>query len=214
MSQAAPAFSFDSESHTYTVSGRSVASCTQVLRSSGFVPPAFLDQDMLEARSELGREVHKACDLHNREKQFTCDSQVRGYLNSWIETKRMLGLDLKLSEFQQIGEINGMLYGLRIDALALLGGQETVIEHKIGPILPHHGLQLAGYAAGLYHPRFASALARFRTRKRLALRLKEDGSLAKVHRFEDKSDFDVFVSMLYSMQWKIRYSNHYREQTP
>lgn len=207
-------FSFDPESHTYLVGGIPTPSCTGVLRSSGFVPPAFLDRDMLEYRSELGREVHKACDLHNRGKTFTCDEQVRGYLNSWIETKRMLALDLKLSEFQQIGEINGMIYGLRIDALALIGKIETVIEHKIGPVLPHHGLQLAGYAAGLYHPRFETAFARFRLRKRLALQLKEDGTLAKLHRFEEKSDLEVFTSMLHSMYWKMKYENFYREQIP
>lgn len=214
MSGGARTFAFDPETHTYTVDGQPTASCTQVLRSSGFVPPAFLDQDMLEYRSELGREVHKACDLHNREKTFTCDAQVRGYLNSWIETKNMLGLDLKLSEFQQIGEINGMTYGLKIDALAIVGGIENVIELKIGPILPHHGLQLAGYAAGLYHPRFETAPARFRARRRFALQLKEDGSIAKLQHFEEKSDLEVFTSMLHSMHWKMKYDKFYKELTP
>lgn len=214
MSGGPRTFSFDPESHTYLVGGIPTPSCTGVLRSSGFVPPAFLDQDMLERRSELGREVHKACDLHNRGKEFTCDSAVRGYLNSWIEAKRMLALDLKLSEFQQIAEINGMMFGMQLDVLALLAHQEYVIELKIGPILPHHALQLAGYAAGLYHPRFETALARFRIRKRLALQLNEHGLLAIVHRFEEKSDLDVFTSMLHSMHWKKKHEKFYREQTP
>lgn len=214
MSGGARTFAFDPESHTYLVGGIPTPSCTGVLKSSGFVPPAFLDQDMLERRSELGRAVHKACDLCNREKEFTCDPAVRGYLNSWIETKRRLALDLKLSEFQQIGEINGMLYGMQLDALALVGHEEHVIELKIGPIFPHHGLQLAGYAAGLYHPRFETALARFRVRKRIALQLNEHGLLAILHRFDEKSDFDVFTSMLHSMHWKKKHEKFYKGSTP
>lgn len=207
-------FTFDEATHTYSNDGRPLTSCTQVLRASGFVPPAWLDQDELERRSELGREVHKACDLNNRGKEFTCDEQVRGYLNSWIETKRILALEIVLSEHAQLGTINGMSYGMKLDALALAARLEVVVEYKIGPVMPHHGLQLAGYAAGLYHRRFETPLARFRIRKRIAFQLKQDGALAKLHRFDDPSDFDAFAAMLYSMHWKQKYDRFYRELAP
>jgi len=51
----------------------------------------------------------------------------------------------------------------------------------------------------------------FRTRKRIVAQLQEDGSLAKLHRFEDKSDFDVFVSALYTTYWKMQNAKFYRE---
>ena len=205
-------FSFDEDSHIYQVESRGrVPGCTRVLDQGGLVSFEHVDRDILERKSELGREVHKACHLYNQKKAFTCDVQVRGYLNSWIETVRMLRFVPRQSEFRQIASVNGMLFGMQIDAEGLVLNEDTIIDLKIGQVCPHHGIQLAGYAAGLYHPRLETPLGRFRTRKRIVTQLQEDGSLAKIRRFENKSDFDVFVSALYTTYWKMQNETFYRE---
>lgn len=204
-------FSFDEESHIYTTAAGQVPSCTRILASGGLVSLDHVAKEILERKSALGREVHKACHLFNQKKAFTCDDQVRGYLNSWIGTCRFLHFVPQLSEYQQVAIVNGMLFGMQIDASGLLHNEDTIIDYKIGEIMPHHAIQLAGYAAGLYHPRLETPLGRFRTRKRIAVQLKEDGSLAQIHRCEDKSDFDTYTSALYTTYWKLKHEKFYRE---
>lgn len=207
-------FTFDEELHRYSVAGRDVPACTRVLSSGGLVDFSFVGQDILERKSELGREAHKACHLWIQGKAFTCDDAVRGYLNSCIETCHRLNFKPRLSEHQQIASVHGMEFGMQIDAEGLIQNEETIVEWKIGEVLPHHDIQLAGYACGLYHARLETPLGRFRSRKRIVVKLQEDGSLGKIHRCEDKSDFDTFTSALYVTHWKKRHGNQYREITP
>jgi len=206
-------FSFDEELHRYTVAGHDVPSCSRILSSGGLVDFRFVGQDILERKSELGREVHKACRLYFQEKNFTCDDAVRGYLNSCIETCRKLNFTPRLTEHQQIASVNGMQYGMQLDAEGLIQDEETVVEWKIGEVLPHHEIQLAGYAAGLYHPRLETPLGRFRTRKRIVVKLDENGKIGKIHRALDKTDFDTFVSGLYTVYWKKKHQQFYREES-
>lgn len=209
------AFAFDENTHTYSVPERGmIPGCTRVLDHGGLVKFDFVAADILERKSELGREVHKACHLHNLKKSFTCDPAVLGYLNSWMETARRLQLVVRLSEDQSIASVHGMEYGMQVDVEGLVQHEETIVDYKIGDVRPHHEIQLAGYAAGLYHPRLETPLGRFRMRKRIIVQLKDDGTLGKIHRCEDKSDFDTFTSALYTTYWKMKHEKFYRELIP
>jgi len=204
-------FSFDECTHVYTTPTGLVPGCTRILSSGGLVSFDFVQKDILERKSELGREVHKACHLYNQGKDFTCDAQVEGYLQSWRLWCATMKFTPRLSEHRQIATVNGMLYGMQIDAEGLVAGDDSIIDMKIGQVMSHHGIQLAGYAAGLYHPRLETPMGRFRTRKRIIVQLQENGTLAKIHPFDEKSDFDVFVSALYVTTWKMRHEKEYRE---
>jgi len=210
------AFVFDEDTHVYRVLAdhQAVPGCTRILNEGGLVSFEFVDREILERKSELGREVHKACHLYNQKKAFTCDNAVRGYLNSWIETVRVLRFVPRLSEHRQIATVNGMRYGMQVDAEGLVLNENTIIDLKIGQVYPHHGIQLAGYAAGLYDPHLETPFGRFRSRKRIVVRLLETGLLAKIRRFEEKSDFDVFVSVLYTTYWKMQHEKHYKGEKP
>lgn len=207
-------FTFDEETHVYTTAAGQVPSCTHVLGAGGLISFGLVAREILDRKSELGREVHKACHLFNQKKKFTCDRQVEGYLHSWVEWCAQMRFTPRLSEYRQIASMNGMQYGMQIDAEGALGVQDVIVDYKIGDIMPHHAIQLAGYAAGLYHSRLETPLGRFRSRKRIVVKLQENGTLAKIHRFEDKSDFDVFASALFVTFWKKKFKSFYREQTP
>ena len=202
------AFSFDPGAHEYSVGTRVVPACTWMLATGGLVPFARVNADVLERRSELGREVHLACHLHNIGKLGSYDKRVKPYLHSWILFKEKMNFTPELSEFQTVATINAMPYGMQIDCAGILDGSETVLDLKIGAIYPHHGVQLAGYAAGLEHKRWAAPLARFMARKRVALQLRESG-LPKISMFEEKSDFYVFTSLLYVSTWKKQFDAMY-----
>lgn len=212
MSTLPTGFSFNAEKHEYKLGSQIVPNCTSILSSGGLVSFKFVSLDVLERRSELGREVHKACHLHNIGKLGKYDDRVKPHLHAWIMFKEQCkSFHLVSSEYQTVATINGMSYGMQCDCNARVDGIDTVIEYKIGNVYPHHAIQTAGYAAGLPHPKFTQPMPRFLARKRIAVELQQNG-YPKVHRFDEKSDIDVFVSLLHTVSWKRRFEKVYKEE--
>lgn len=213
MTDALPSgFSFNAERHEYKLGSTIVPSCTTMLSSNGMVPARFVQADVFERKTELGRQVHLACHLHNLGKLGTYDPKVKPHLHAWIEFKEHCkSFTLISSEYQTVAMIYGMPFGMQADVNAYVDGRDTVIELKIGKVYPHHGIQLAGYAAGLPHPKFTAPLARFTARKRIVVELQAN-SHPDVHEYEEKSDFDAFISMLHLSSWKRRFEVIYKEE--
>ena len=205
-------FTFNAERHEYTLSGKHIPNCTGVLASGGLVPYSMVSAEYLERRSELGREVHKACHLHNIGRLGSFDKAVEPHLNAWIRFKKEAkGFEILASEAQCVGYVNGMPYGMTLDVLALIDHKEHVIELKIGKALPHHGVQLAGYAAGFPHEKIKTPFARFIARKRIAVELRENG-MPHIEPYDEKSDYETFASLLYVSAWKKRFKNIYEKE--
>lgn len=212
MSALTEGFTFNPDNHEYRLGATLIPACTSLLSSGGLVSFDFVSADVLERRGELGRQVHKACHLHNIEKLGEYDSRVKPHLHAWIEFKEQCkSFRLMSSEYQTVAVVNGMPFGMQLDCNAFVDGLDTVIELKIGDIYPHHAIQTAGYAAGLPHPKYTAPLARFMARKRIAVELRANGH-PKVHRFEDRSDYEVFASLLYVASWKRRFENVYKKE--
>ena len=205
-------FTFNAERHEYRLGHQVVPATTSVLSTGGLVAFNFVSLEVLERRSELGRAVHLACHLHNIGKLGDCDNRVRPYLKAWILFKeKCKNFRLISSEYQTVAFVNGMPYGMQCDWNASVDREDTVGELKIGSVYPHHGIQLAAYAAGLPHPKYEQPLARFMARKRIVVELGENGK-PKVHRFEEKSDYEAFASSLYMASWKRRHGAVYLAQ--
>jgi hypothetical protein len=205
-------FTFDETLHEYRVGAQVVPSCTGVLSSGGLIASWFVSQDVLERKGELGREVHRACHLDNLGTLGEYDPRIKPHLHAWIRFKEdCKNFKLISSEFQTVASLNGMQYGMQLDCNAYIHGLDTIIELKTGAIYPHHAIQTAGYAAGLPHPKYTSPMARFIARKRISVELRANG-VPKVHRYEDKSDFEVFASALHIASWKRRYEKDYKEK--
>jgi hypothetical protein len=204
-------FSFDAERHEYRLEGQLVPSCTGLLSSGGLVQFGFISADLLERKSELGRQVHQACHLHNLNKLGSYDERVKPHLHAWIKFKEQTKFNLISSAYQTIASINGMSYGMESDCNALVDGHDTIIELKTGRPYPHHGVQLAGYSIGTPHPKFTAPLARFMSRKRMVVELRANGT-PKVHEYSERSDYDVFSSLLYVATWKRRFDSQYQKE--
>ena len=211
MINLAEGLTFDQARHEYRLGAHHVPACTSVIKSSGLVPHSFIALDELERKGELGRAVHKACHLDNIGKFGNCDERVKPHLEAAIKFKHNCkSFNLISSEYQTVAFVNGMPYGMQADVNARIDGDDTVIEWKIGEPKPHHGIQLAGYAAGLPHPKWNTPIARFMARKRIAVELRANGE-PKVHPYNDKSDYEVFCSLLYLASWKGRYEKIYAQ---
>ena len=205
------AFTFDEETHVYSVNNKPVPSCTSVLATGGLVPYKFVDQEILERKGELGREVHLACHLHNVGKLGTYDAKVKPYLHAWIVFKEQTDYQPLISEFPTVAWLNGLPYGMTVDNAGLLRGKDTVIDLKIGAVLPHHSVQLAGYAAGLPHPTLRTPFARFMARKRVLVELRTSG-VPKMHVCENRGDYETFAALLYITSWRKQYGGVYEEK--
>lgn len=191
---------FDAETHEYTREGRPIVSCTNALNEAGLISFDHVAVELLERKSELGREVHTARHLYDTGRLGSHDPAVTPYLDAWITFRKQSGFVPVLSEHWQIAEVLGMAYGMRIDAAGVIYGRETIIDTKISEIYPHHAIQLAGYAAGL-HSGLATHTARFRVRKRAVVQLRSDGTY-RLKYFEDPYDLDVFIASLRIASWK------------
>lgn len=204
-------FTFNADLHEYRLGAQVVPSCTGMLSEGGLVAHRFVSEEILERKSELGREVHRACHLHNMNILGDCDPRVVPHLKAWIYFKQSCkSFKLICSEFQSVATVNGMNYGMQLDCNAHVDGADTIIELKTGAVYPHAGVQMAGYACGLPHPKYSSPMARFVSRKRIVVELRPNG-VPKVHRFEDNSDYDVFLALLHMASWKRRHEKTYKE---
>lgn len=194
-------YAFNPDSHQYTLAGEVIPSCTEALHLAGLVNFDHVAAELLERKSELGREVHRARHLHDIGRLLSHDPEVGNYLIAWIAFRKESGFLTRLSEHWQGASINGMPYGMQLDAVGTIAGAETILDVKIGEIYAHHAIQLAGYAAGLAHASYATPLSRFLFRKRAVVQLRSDGSY-RLKYFDDRRDFEVFVSALHIATWK------------
>lgn len=198
-------YKFEESSHTYSRSGIVVPGCTRVIDHAGLSSLDEVRQDILERRGHLGRVVHKCAhfldegDLNWK----TVAEEAKGYLESW----KLLVLDLKVTwrriEFQCIAEVDGLEYGMQVDREGIVNGEEAIVDIKISrSIEPWHGVQLAGYSAGLPHDALSSPFARFMRRKRYIAKLHESGKKASLIPFLSRLDYDAFRSALVVSHWK------------
>jgi hypothetical protein len=207
-------FTFDQETHLYRIGHRVVPGHTRVLDLGGLVNYRMIEPDILERKSDVGREVHNACFFHDQELVFTFDPQIKGYIDAWIDFREQTGFLPFLREHRAVYELNGLSFGMQIDAIGHFADNkriEVCAEIKTcTTILPHHGVQLAAQAAGIKHRDLDSPLARFLSRKRIVVQLKPDGRW-KIHSFDARSDFEAFTSALFLTHWKMQHEKIYRE---
>jgi hypothetical protein len=215
-------FEFDPDSHIYTAMGREVPGCTRVLDSGGLVNYRHVRPDILERKSKLGREVHRVTALYDRDALdfSSVDERVTPYLDSWIRFRKQTGFRAELREHQVMAEVQGMFYGMQIDAAGFtgVGGRgsiDTVVEIKcVVRVLPHHAIQLAGYALGL--PRslqgksITSPMGRFLGRRRIVVQLTPRG-IPNIHECDQMEDADTFLYALWLSEWRRRHEKIYRE---
>lgn len=209
------AFFFDEVSHLYSLSdGRIVPGHTRVLEFGGLVNYQDIAPEIIERKSEIGREVHRASKMYDDGVLIKkIDPRIEGYLDAWIDFRRHSKFTPFLREHRGVYWIDGLPFGMQIDALGMMAGirEEVSVELKTcTQILPHHGVQLAAQAAGVAKNGVQSPLAKFLTRKRIAVQLRADGSF-KVHTFEDRSDFEAFRAALFTTHWKMQHRKFYEE---
>lgn len=180
---------FDDATHTYRFGGQVVPGVTSVLSpltDFSRVPP-----NVLEAASQFGKAVHRACELDDlcELDEAALDASLVPYLQAW----RQFCADHSV-EWEQIEEPAynaAMRYAGTPDRFGLVKGVHTVVDIKsTAQLYPAVGPQLAAYAQALKAPHAS----------RLAVQLKADGTyVAKP--YTDPTDWPVFASLLTLRNW-------------
>lgn len=190
---------FDEPSHTYRVDGRVVPSVTQLLgtlQDWQGVPPS-----VLEAKAELGRCVHKACELDDADDldEESIDPVVLGYLQGWRKFKRETGALILQSERQLANRLLGFAGTLdRVaELLAVSAGDRWLIDIKSSSTLaPWVGVQLAGY-------RLLLESNGERVDRLAAVQLLPDGTY-RIERYGHPDDVRCFMSLLAVHHWRTK----------
>lgn len=206
------AFHFDEENHIYQVAGGvEIPGCTRVIDTGGWDEYANVRQDILDRKSQIGREVHRCTLLMDRGRLDwnTVDRRVRPYVECWAAFVDQTKFVARLMEHRSICEVEGKLFGLTIDreGLTSIRGSKvrsTIVELKTTVARSdRHDIQTAGYAMGLHMTGVTTPLARFVSRRRLIVYLKPKG-LPVIHECDDREDYRIFLHLLAVTHYKLK----------
>lgn len=185
---------FDEASHTYQFNGQVVPGVTSILSpltDFSRVPPA-----VLEAASQFGKAVHRACELDDLGEldEAALDPALKPYLQAW--RKFSAEHQVQWDVIEEPVYHNTMRYAGTPDRFGLVNGVRTVVDIKsTAQLYPAVGPQLAAYANALLEP-FAI---------RMAVQLKADGTyVAKA--YKDPTDWPMFASLLTLRTWCKQHS--------
>ena len=206
-------FTLDEEEHIYTLkNGVEVPGCTRVIDTGGWDTYANVREDILERKSAIGKEVHRATVMfdHGSLDWSSLDPRVEGYVRSWRYFRQVTGFVPIVSEFSSVCEVHKRKFGLKIDCFGKTGfragykkGIETIVEKKCTVAKARrHDLQTAGYAIG-FPKGYASAYARFLSRRRLVVYLRPTG-IPAIQEADRREDYEIFMALLTTTEFKLR----------
>ncbi len=195
---------YDDEKHAYvdSVTKALAPSVTQCLAAVGLVSYDGVRKEVLERKSAIGIEAHRACSFLAKGLEIEdIDPRVSPYLDGYREfAEKKKWKPFVIQPEPRISDINAMPVGFQPDEVGALDGQETVLELKTtADVGTHMGVQLAGYDLCMDAPR----------RKRVVLQLFPDGKFklfedteknSKV--FDGQSDYMMFNCAVFTVYFK------------
>ncbi len=145
---------------------------------------------------DRGTEVHNQIEaLIRGDEAVAVPDDAVGYVESFVKFLEHTSPEIVASEERYwIDELG--LCG-QVDLIAVIGGEECIVDYKTGSPAPWHALQTAGYGI-LRNGEEPGA----RIRPRYALYLKPDGKLPKLEPHPDIGDFRLFRAALDLTWWK------------
>ena len=163
---------FIEDTHTYLLDGNPVPSVTEILKP--LVDLSRVPQETLEYKRSLGKAVHKAIELYERQDLDvdTLDAEALPFFEAWLKFKQETGFRAFLTE--QVVWSAKLRYAGTLDILGTRGGgadPDELLDAKcVWAMSAATGPQTAGYALALKE---SHAIA---VKKRGGLQLLKDGT--------------------------------------
>ena len=178
---------FDALNHSYTEGDVSLPSVTTILKAEGFYDPRVF----AEGAANRGTLVHlitqQVDEGAKRLEDFNL-SPLYAYALAWDKFKIDTGAEILDSEIIVGGTIQGCAG--TVDRVAMIQGQEYVLDIKSGVPMPWHAIQLAGYKYLLNEPL-----------RRMCVYLKDTGKY-RADECKNRYDETVWKAALISYRWK------------
>ena len=187
---------FDEDKHQYQLDGMIIPSVTQILHDSGLVNLDWVDKELLEEKSDLGKKVHSATELYDTN-ELDIDrlhQTLKLYLAGWTEFRENYGFVPTEIELQLSHPL--YKYAGRIDRIGFIGKDLTLLDIKSGTKQKVHGIQTAGYKL-LYD---CGKKKTAQIKRRLIVYLSETGY--KVEENRNPQDMNVFLAALIITNYK------------
>lgn len=183
-------FTFDKETHIYRLGEKVIPGATDLIKQAGFQYPM--------GNMELGRAVHLACELDDREVLdiSSVSDEVYPYLLGWRKFREDTGFKPNRIEEPNINSTLGFASTLDREGTWRLGKAHVLVEIKKYAPTYFTGIQLA--LQDLTLPQLSLP------RDRVAVELKADGDY-KIHWFKDKNERDLAFAIVSLFWYK---SNH------
>lgn len=189
---------FKPDTHEYFWDGQPVPSVTRILQQ--VVDYSGIPQEVLERKRQIGDAVHRAIALdlaHDLDEESVVEPWAP-YFRAWHRFLVENGFETTLFEHRVYHRKYG--YAGTLDLWGRVKGQYVLLDIKTGSdIHPAAALQTAAYAEAL------QAQDGLGTDCRYALHLKPDGTY-ELHPFKERTDFNVFLSLLSLFNWKRRHN--------
>jgi len=182
---------FDEAAHVYRAGGVVVPSVTQVL--SPLVDFSGVPEHILEAKRQLGQEVHFACQLDDEDDldESSVAHHVAPYLAAWRAFKRDTGAQVLMNERRVFDPL--LLFAGTLDRVVRLNSHHWLIDLKTCISCPIAvGPQTAAYLRALAEPEVTH---------RGALRLRPDGTY-RLDALTDPKDWACFMACLTLQRFK------------
>lgn len=191
---------FIEEGHIYLLDGSPVPSVSEVIKP--LVDMSRVPREVLEFKRALGKAVHKAIELYERQDLDlnTLDSEALPFFEAWLKFKEETGFRVILSE--QIVWSAKLRYAGTLDLLGTRKGDDPdeLLDVKcVYAMGPATGPQTAGYALALQESHG------IKVKKRGALQLLQDGTF-RFHPYTNPYDETAFRACL-SINAFLRFHN-------
>jgi len=188
---------FDEAAHVYRFMGDVVPGVTSILRpltSFDGIPPA-----VLQAKAELGRQVHLACQLLDEDDLdwASLPPEVGGYLDAWMSFRRDTGCSVLQVEQRVFDPM--LMYAGTLDRVLAFKGAKWLIDLKTSFATP--------MAAGPQTAAYLRALGDTSVTHRAALRLRPDGTY-RLDPLTGADDWAVFMACLSLHRFKEAHRDH------
>lgn len=188
---------FDEATHTYRLLGAVVPSVTQVL--APLVNFAGIPAGVLEAKRELGRQVHYACQLLD-EDDLDTDSvteEIEPYLAAYRQFKVDTGALVLLNEMQVAEPM--LQYAGTLDRVLVINRVRYLVDLKTCIATP--------IAVGPQTAAYLRALGDTSVTHRAALRLRPDGTY-RLDTLTGADDWSCFMACLALHRFKESHRDH------
>lgn len=176
---------FDEASHTYRHGGKVVPGVTSILRP--LVDFSGIRREVLEAKADLGRRVHLACQLHDEDDldESSVQEDVAPYLQAYRQFLTETGAEIVMNEARVFSGIYG--YAGTLDRVLRIPQGHFLVDLKTCIATPSTtGPQTAAYLR---------ALSDTNVTRRAALRLRPDGTY-RLDELTDPNDWATFLACL------------------